>query len=151
MSIVVNSITKDYRRQIAVDHISFNANPGQYIWIFRSEWRREVYHHENFTCFIPQTSGKASVCGFDISENPMEGRRNIGYLPEHNPLSLICMSGKHLVLSQLSTRSSSPKTYRRGDRITGLGEEQHKKIGALSKGFRQRVGLAQAIIHNPWF
>jgi ABC-2 type transport system ATP-binding protein len=102
------------------------------------------------TCFIPQTDGTASVCGFDISKQPLEVKRNIGYLPENNPLYT-----DMYVKEALGFVAGVHKMHQPEKRIaevidqTGLGPEQHKRIGQLSKGYRQRVGLAQAILHNP--
>ena len=150
MSIVVNSITKEYGRQIAVDHISFNANPGNILGFLGPNGAGKSTTMKILTCYIPQTSGQASVCGFDVTENPMEVRRNIGYLPEHNPLYLDLYVREALgFIADVHQIRQPRKRIEEVIELTGLGEEQHKKIGALSKGFRQRVGLAQAIIHNP--
>ncbi|MFI5140546.1 MAG: ATP-binding cassette domain-containing protein, partial [Sphingobacteriales bacterium] len=102
------------------------------------------------TCFIPQTEGKASVCGYDIEKQPLEVKRNIGYLPESNPLYLDMYVKESLAFIAGIHQMQSPQK-RIADIIeqTGLGPEQHKKIGQLSKGYRQRVGLAQAILHDP--
>ena len=102
------------------------------------------------TCFIPQTSGNVSVCGYDVIENPIDVKRQVGYLPEHNPLYL-----DMYVKEYLDFVGGVYKIDKRKDRVkemidmVGLGIEQNKKIGALSKGYRQRVGLAQAMIHDP--
>lgn len=150
MSIVVKSITKIYGRQTAVDHISFNASPGNILGFLGPNGAGKSTTMKILTCFIPQTSGQASVCGFDIIENPMEVRRNIGYLPEHNPLYLDLYVREALnFIANIHQVDQPRKRIEEVIELTGLGEEQHKKIGALSKGFRQRVGLAQAIIHNP--
>jgi ABC-2 type transport system ATP-binding protein len=149
MSIVVESLTKIYGSQKAVDSISFTASPGV-LGFLGPNGAGKSTTMKIITCFIPQTGGKASVCGFDIEKQPLEVKRRIGYLPESNPLyldmyvkeSLTFIAGVH------GMRSA-------GGRITevieqtGLGPEQHKKIGQLSKGYRQRVGLAQAILHDP--
>jgi ABC-2 type transport system ATP-binding protein len=149
MSIVVESLTKIYGSQKAVDSISFTASPGV-LGFLGPNGAGKSTTMKIITCFIPQTGGKASVCGFDIEKQPLEVKRRIGYLPESNPLyldmyvkeSLAFIAGVH------GMRSA-------GGRITevieqtGLGPEQHKKIGQLSKGYRQRVGLAQAILHDP--
>jgi ABC-2 type transport system ATP-binding protein len=102
------------------------------------------------TGFIPQTSGKASVCGFDVTTQSLEVRRHIGYLPESNPLYTDMYVKESLGFIAGIHQLSSP-TARIADIIeqTGLGPEQHKKISQLSKGYRQRVGLAQAILHDP--
>ena len=149
MSIVVESLTKIYGSQKAVDSISFTASPGV-LGFLGPNGAGKSTTMKIITCFIPQTGGRASVCGFDIEKQPLEVKRRIGYLPESNPLyldmyvkeSLAFIAGVH------GMRSA-------GGRITevieqtGLGPEQHKKIGQLSKGYRQRVGLAQAILHDP--
>jgi ABC-2 type transport system ATP-binding protein len=104
------------------------------------------------TCFIPPTKGTVSVEGFDIWEQSMEVRKRVGYLPEHNPLYLDMyvkeylefIAGIHHITGQEASKRINEMIE-----ITGLGVEMHKKIGALSKGYRQRVGLAQAMIHNP--
>jgi ABC-2 type transport system ATP-binding protein len=104
------------------------------------------------TCYIPPTSGKLKVCGFDVLQDPLKVRKIIGYLPEHNPLYLDMYVHEYLAFIG---GLHGIKGKRLKDRITemikmtGLSLEQRKKIGALSKGYRQRVGLAQALIHDP--
>ena len=150
MSIVVSSITKEYGRQKAVDQISFNSNPGSILGFLGPNGAGKSTTMKILTCYIPQTSGQASVWGFDVTANPMEVRRNIGYLPEHNPLYLDLYVREALgFIADVHQIHQPRKRIEEVIELTGLGEEQHKKIGALSKGFRQRVGLAQAIIHNP--
>lgn len=150
MSIIVNGISKVYRQQTAVDHISFEAHPGSILGFLGPNGAGKSTTMKVLSCFIPQTSGKASVCGFDIAESPMEVRRNIGYLPENNPLYLDMYVKESLgFISEIHQITNRQKRIAEVIDLTGLGEEQHKKIGALSKGYRQRVGLAQAIIHNP--
>jgi ABC-2 type transport system ATP-binding protein len=102
------------------------------------------------TCYLPQTSGKVSVCGHDVEEETMQVRKKIGYLPEHNPQYLEMYIKEYLAFVAGIHQIKSPKK-RIAEMIdlVGLEIEQHKKIGALSKGYRQRVGLAQALIHNP--
>lgn len=150
MSIEVEQITKEYGNQKAIDSISFSAKPGKVLGFLGPNGAGKSTTMKILACFIPQTSGTAKVCGFDVTSNPMEVRKHIGYLPEHNPLyldlyvkeSLDFIAGIHQVEN---------KTRRINEviELVGLGLEQNKKIGALSKGFRQRVGLAQAIIHDP--
>jgi ABC-2 type transport system ATP-binding protein len=103
------------------------------------------------TCFIPQTSGTASVCGCDVTEQSVEVRKNVGYLPEHNPLYLEMYVKEYLefIAGIHHLNGSKQKRINEMIEMTGLQVEQKKKIGALSKGYRQRVGLAQAMIHNP--
>ncbi|MCC8424029.1 ATP-binding cassette domain-containing protein [Mucilaginibacter sp. UR6-11] len=149
MSIRVEGLTKIYGEQKAVDNISFVAEPGV-LGFLGPNGAGKSTTMKILTCFIPQTAGKAEVCGFDITARPLEVKRNIGYLPESNALyadmyvkeSLGFIAGIHQL----------PEPAKRiADIIeqTGLGPEQHKKIGQLSKGYRQRVGLAQAILHDP--
>jgi ABC-2 type transport system ATP-binding protein len=150
MSIEVNQISKIYREQKAVDQISFRAEPGKILGFLGPNGAGKSTTMKILTCFIPQTSGDAKVCGFDVAENPMEVRRHIGYLPENNPLYVDMYVKEALsFISDLHQIANKHTRIAEVIELTGLGEEQHKKIGALSKGYRQRVGLAQAIIHNP--
>jgi ABC-2 type transport system ATP-binding protein len=149
MSIRVEVLTKIYGEQIAVDGISFTAEPGV-LGFLGPNGAGKSTTMKILTCFIPQTDGKASVCGFDISKQPLEVKRNIGYLPENNPLYT-----EMYVKEALGFVAGIHKMHQPEKRIaevieqTGLGPEQHKRVGQLSKGYRQRVGLAQAILHNP--
>lgn len=149
MSIRVESLSKVYGTQKAVDSISFSAEPGV-LGFLGPNGAGKSTTMKILTCFIPQTSGSASVCGFDVIAQPLEVRRRIGYLPESNPLYL-----DMYVKESLGFIAGIHKVQEPEKRITaiieqtGLGPEQHKKIGQLSKGYRQRVGLAQAILHNP--
>ena len=103
------------------------------------------------SCYIPQSSGSVSVQGFDTIEQSIEVRKRVGYLPEHNPLYLDMYVREYLqfVAGIHMKGATASKRVTEMIGLTGLGPEQHKKIGALSKGYRQRVGLAQAMIHNP--
>ena len=150
MSVEVKELTKIFGQQVAVDQISFSAVKGKITGFLGPNGAGKSTTMKILTGYIPQTSGKASVCGFDVESQSLEVRRNIGYLPESNPLyqdmyvkeSLAFITGIHQV--------HQPEK-RINDIIeqTGLTPERHKKIGQLSKGYRQRVGLAQAIIHDP--
>lgn len=150
MSIVVNNISKIYNRQIAVDQISFQAIPGNILGFLGPNGAGKSTTMKILTCFIPQSFGQASVCGFDVTDQPMEVRRNIGYLPENNPLyeDLYVKEALGFIVD-LHRIGNKQKRIAEVIELIGLGDEQHKKIAALSKGFRQRVGLAQAIIHDP--
>lgn len=150
MSIEVFELTKIYGEQKAVDTINFSIKSGEIVGFLGPNGAGKSTTMKMLTCFLQPTSGIAKVCGFDSSINPMEVKKNIGYLPEHNPLYLDMYVKEYLLfvagIYGLKTKSSAV-----ADIIgkTGLSPEQNKKIGALSKGYRQRVGLAQAMLHNP--
>ncbi|WCT13587.1 ATP-binding cassette domain-containing protein [Mucilaginibacter jinjuensis] len=149
MSIRVEALTKIYGTQKAVDGISFSAGKGV-IGFLGPNGAGKSTTMKILTGFIPQTSGKATVAGFDVSTQSLDVRKNIGYLPESNPLYLDMYVKESLAFIAGIHNIASPEA-RIAEVIeqTGLGPEQHKKVGQLSKGYRQRVGLAQAIIHNP--
>lgn len=149
MSIQVEGLTKIYGKQKAVDNISFSAQPGV-LGFLGPNGAGKSTTMKILTCFIPQTAGKASVCGYDVEKDSLEVRKHIGYLPESNSLYLDMYVKEALGFIAGIHHIASPQ-QRIAEVIeqTGLGLEQHKKIGQLSKGYRQRVGLAQAIIHNP--
>jgi ABC-2 type transport system ATP-binding protein len=149
MSIVVEELTKVYGAQKAVDNISFSANPGV-LGFLGPNGAGKSTTMKILTTFIPQTTGKASVCGFDVEKQPLEVKRNIGYLPESNPLYLdMYIKESMAFIANIHKVNSPEKRIAEIIEQTGLGPEQHKKIGQLSKGYRQRVGLAQAILHDP--
>ncbi|NHA04844.1 ATP-binding cassette domain-containing protein [Mucilaginibacter sp. HC2] len=149
MSIRVESLSKVYGTQKAVDSISFSAAPGV-LGFLGPNGAGKSTTMKILTCFIPQTSGSASVCGFDVIAQPLEVRRRIGYLPESNPLYLDMYVKESLgFIAGIHKVQDPEKRIAAIIEQTGLGPEQHKKIGQLSKGYRQRVGLAQAILHNP--
>lgn len=150
MSISVKELSKNYGHQKAVDHISFEAKPGKILGFLGPNGAGKSTTMKMLTSFIPKTSGSAQVCGFDISDNSLAVRRNIGYLPENNPLytemyikEFLHFVGEIYGIKNLKNRIEEVIS------LTGLYKEQHKKIGQLSKGYKQRVGLAQAIIHDP--
>jgi len=149
MSILVESLTKVYGAQKAVDAISFSANNGV-LGFLGPNGAGKSTTMKILTCFIPQTAGKATVCGYDIEKQPLDVKRNIGYLPESNPLYLDMYVKESLAfIAGIHQIPSPQKRIAAIIEQTGLGPEQHKKIGQLSKGYRQRVGLAQAILHDP--
>jgi len=149
MSISVHALTKVYGEQVAVDGISFEAGPGV-LGFLGPNGAGKSTTMKMLTCFIPQTSGSASVCGFDISRQPLEVKRNIGYLPESNPLYTDMYVKEALAfVADIHKMHQPEKRIKEVIELTGLGPEQHKLIGQLSKGYRQRVGLAQAILHDP--
>lgn len=149
MSIKVQALTKVYGEQKAVDSISFDAGPGV-LGFLGPNGAGKSTTMKMLTCFIPQTEGTASVCGFDISKQSLDVKRNIGYLPENNPLYTDMYVKEALVfIARIHKMQQPDKRIAEVIEQTGLGPEQHKQIGQLSKGYRQRVGLAQAILHNP--
>jgi ABC-2 type transport system ATP-binding protein len=149
MSILVEGLTKIYGQQKAVDNISFTAGPGV-LGFLGPNGAGKSTTMKILTCFIPQTSGKASVCGFDVTTQPLEVKRNIGYLPESNALYTdMYVKESRAFIADIHQIHEPAKRIADIIEQTGLGPEQHKKIGQLSKGYRQRVGLAQAILHDP--
>jgi ABC-2 type transport system ATP-binding protein len=149
MSIVVESLTKVYGAQKALDGVSFSARPGV-LGFLGPNGAGKSTTMKILTGFIPQTAGKASVCGFDVETQAIDVKRNIGYLPESNPLYLDMYVKESLgFIAGIHQLKSPQKRIAEIIEQTGLGPEQHKKVGQLSKGYRQRVGLAQAILHDP--
>jgi len=150
MSLSIKSITKEYGTQKAVDNLSFEVEGGTVMGFLGPNGAGKSTTMKMVSCYLAPTSGTAEVCGYDIHTQPLEVRKNIGYLPEHNPLYLD-MYVKEYLSFVAGIHGISNKNNRVSDliEITGLGKEQHKLIGALSKGYRQRVGLAQAMIHDP--
>lgn len=150
MSLSVQSITKEYGTQKAVNDLSFNVSGGTIMGFLGPNGAGKSTTMKMVSCYISPTSGTAEVCGYDIHKNPLDVRKHIGYLPENNPLYLD-MYVKEYLQFVAGIHRINKKANRVSDLIemTGLGKEQHKLIGALSKGYRQRVGLAQAMIHNP--
>jgi len=151
MSVKVENIYKLYGKQQALKDVSFNIKAGEVVGLLGPNGAGKTTMMKILTCFIPQTSGKAVVCGYDVMENSLQVRKKVGYLPENNPLYmdmyvieyLKFMANLHKIGNDLNKRVEEIID------ITGLGPEQHKKLRALSKGYRQRAGLAQALIHDP--
>lgn len=151
MSIKVESLTKVYDTQKAVDHISFELKKGEIVGFLGPNGAGKSTTMKIITTFLPATSGNAVVCGFDVQEQPMEVRRRVGYLPESNPLYYEMYVREYLEFSAGIHKLGRERKKRIEHMIalTGLGKEAHKKIGELSKGYKQRVGLAQAMLHDP--
>jgi ABC-2 type transport system ATP-binding protein len=150
MSILVEQLTKTYGAQNAINSISFEAKKGEVLGFLGPNGAGKTTTMKILTCFIPQTSGSANVCGFDTRTQAMAVRQRIGYLPEHNPLYKEMYVKEYLAfVAGLHKIPNVPQRVAEMIDRTGLGQEQNKIIGALSKGYRQRVGLAQAMIHNP--
>ena len=152
MSIKVTDISKLYGTQKALNKVSFEVSSGEIIGFLGPNGAGKSTMMKIITCFIPQTEGSVSVCGYDVVEQSIEVRKNVGYLPEHNPLYLDMYVKEYLhFIGGLHKMSNNKLSKRIPEMISsvGLQMEQNKKIGALSKGYKQRVGLAQALIHNP--
>ncbi len=151
MSVSVSSITKKYGAQKALDSISIEIKPGEIVGLLGPNGAGKSTLMKILTCFIPPTSGEASVCGFDVLAQSIEVRKKVGYLPENNPLytDLYVREFLDFIAGTHGMKGNPAKRVAEMIALTGLEKEQHKKIGALSKGYRQRVGLAQALIHDP--
>lgn len=150
MSIKVQHINKLYGTQKALNDVSFEVGSNQIIGFLGPNGAGKSTMMKILTCYIPPSSGSAEVCGFDIATQSIEVRKQIGYLPEHNPLYLDMYVKEFLeFVGGIYRLKNSKSRVAEMIHLTGLEAEQNKKIGALSKGYRQRVGLAQAMIHNP--
>lgn len=154
MSIRIENITKEYGSQKAVDDISFSIEKGQVVGFIGPNGAGKSTTMKIITGYLPPTSGKAFVAGLNTQEESMEVRKIIGYLPENNPLYTEMYVREYLeyvigLYPEFRKNKYAFKEIERSIKMTGLGPEQHKKISSLSKGYRQRVGLAQAIIHDP--
>jgi ABC-2 type transport system ATP-binding protein len=150
--ITVKELTKRYARTTAVDHISFEVAKGQIVGFLGPNGAGKTTTMRILTCFMPPTSGTATVAGFDVLEQPMEVKKRIGYLPETPPLYPEMETGEYLKFVGQLKGLSGAELQKRIDYVCercAIVDVKHKLIGKLSKGYRQRVGLAQAIIHNP--
>lgn len=152
MSVEVKGLTKIFGKQKAVDDISFAVKPGQVLGFLGPNGAGKSTTMKIATCYLPPSTGTIIVNGYDVQEAPIEVRRNVGYLPEHNPLYLDMFVTEYLsFIGQLYGLAGKNLKNRVEEMIAlcGLTVERRKKINSLSKGYRQRVGLAQALIHNP--
>ena len=152
MGITASNLTKVYGTQKAVDDVSFEMNTGEVLGFLGPNGAGKTTTMRILTCYLDPTAGTATLDGYDIHEYPEEVRRRIGYLPEDTPLYADMPVIDYL---RLSADLQSVPDADVDDRIQemmdvcGLGPERHKRIGELSKGFQQRVGLAQALLHDP--
>lgn len=163
MSITVKNITKLYGEQKALNDVSFTIKTGEIVGFIGPNGAGKSTMMKILTGFIPQTSGDAFINEVNILENTLEIRRQVGYLPENNPLYTDMYVKEYLEMVAKLYRNKSSELSAQGGKkgvsvmnrvnemvgLVGLDREKHKKIGALSKGYRQRVGLAQALIHDP--
>jgi len=150
--ITVKELTKRYARNTAVDHISFEVEKGQIVGFLGPNGAGKTTTMRILTCFLPPTSGSATVAGFDVLEHPLEVKKRIGYLPEMPPLYLEMRTDEYLMFVGKLKGLSGSELRQRVDAVCercAIADVKKKLLGKLSKGYRQRVGLAQAIIHNP--
>lgn len=152
MSLEVKNLSKIYGEQKAVDDISFSAKPGEILGFLGPNGAGKSTTMKIATGFISASSGTVKVGGLDVESNPMKTRRMVGYLPEHNPLYLemyvheyLQFSGKTFGMANSAIKERIPEVISK----CGLTLEQNKKLSQLSKGYRQRVGLAQTLLHDP--
>ena len=150
--ITVNQLTKRYARNTAVDHICFEVSKGQIVGFLGPNGAGKTTTMRMLTCFMPPTSGTATVAGFDVLDKPLEVRRHIGYLPEAPPLYPEMRTTEYLTFVGKIKGLRGPELAKRVEYVVercAVADVRDKVLGKLSKGYRQRVGLAQAIIHNP--
>ena len=148
MSILVKKISKVYGDQRALDEVSFEVGKGEIVGFLGPNGAGKSTLMKILTTSLAPTSGTAQVNGFDVQREKRSVQRSIGYLPEHNPLYTEMYVKEYLHFNRRIYRSPKERVDRVIDQ-TGLRTEAHKRIGALSKGYRQRVGLAAALLHNP--
>lgn len=148
MSIQISNLTKLYGTQKALNSVSFSVDKGEIVGFLGPNGAGKSTLMKILTGYLPATEGSAKVCDFEVSEHKLEVQKRIGYLPEHNPLYLDMYVREYLSfcakVNTVDTNSIESVITE-----TGLLPEANKKIGALSKGYRQRVGLASALLHNP--
>jgi len=146
------NLTKTFGTQQAVDNISFTADKGEILGFLGPNGAGKSTTMKVATGYLPPSAGTVVVEGYDVQQEPLEVRRRVGYLPEHNPLYLDMYVHEYLEFIGSVHGLRGGELRRRVQQMVnkvGLGREQNKQIGALSKGYRQRVGLAQALIHDP--
>jgi ABC-2 type transport system ATP-binding protein len=150
MSIEVKHLSKFYGEQAAVNDISFSIGKGEIVGFLGPNGAGKSTTMKMITGFIPASEGEIKVCGKEVSVDSIETRKHIGYLPENNPLYLDMYVKEYLeFVGKIYKLKNVRERVKEMIHLVGLEVEQNKKIGMLSKGYRQRVGLAQAIIHNP--
>ncbi|NJN28388.1 MAG: gliding motility-associated ABC transporter ATP-binding subunit GldA [Cyclobacteriaceae bacterium] len=152
MSIEVKGLTKTFSKQIAVNDFSFIAQKGEIVGFLGPNGAGKSTTMKVIAGYIPPSQGTVKVCGFDVVQQAIQSRQNIGYLPEHNPLYLDMYVHEYLSFAgslHISNRSFIKERISEMVALCGLQKEQNKLIRSLSKGYRQRVGLAQALLHDP--
>jgi ABC-2 type transport system ATP-binding protein len=148
MSIEVQNISKSYGAQKALDNVSFSVKKGEIVGFLGPNGAGKSTLMKILTTYINSDEGKASVNGNDVNENQKAVQQSVGYLPEHNPLYLDLYVREYLEFNA-DVYKVAKSRIEEVIQLTGLSSESHKKIGQLSKGYRQRVGLATALLHNP--
>jgi len=150
MSIVIQNVSKLYGQQKALDKVSFEVKPGEIVGFLGPNGAGKSTMMKIITGFIPATVGKVKVCGLPIQEDTLKIKKKIGYLAEHNPLyyEMYVREYLHFLAGVFKLKRAKPRIDEIIE-IVGLTVEQNKKIEALSKGYKQRVGLAQALLHDP--
>lgn len=151
MSILIKNVTKKYGEQKALDDVSIEVNKGEVVALLGPNGAGKSTMMKIITCYLPPNEGEVKVFGHDVLSESLKVRRVVGYLPENNPLYPDMYVREYLEfvagIHKLGNRSK--QRVKEMIEQTGLELEHHKKIGALSKGYRQRVGIAQALIHDP--
>lgn len=150
MSVSAQHLTKIYGSQKAVDNVSLDVKPGEILGFLGPNGAGKSTTMKMLTGFLPATEGSIQIADIDVIQRPLEARRHIGYLPESNPLYLDMYVREYLAfVAGVYGLKNADKSINKVVEMTGLGPEQHKIIRQLSKGYKQRVGLAQALIHDP--
>jgi len=150
MSIEVKNVSKFYGEQAALNGVSFKINSGEIVGFLGPNGAGKSTMMKIITCFIGKSKGEVLVCGLDVESESLKVRAKVGYLPEHNPLYLDMYIKEYLdFVAGVYKIKNKKERIAEMIALVGLEKEQNKKIGALSKGYRQRVGLAQAMIHDP--
>lgn len=151
MSIVVDNVSKIYSSQKALDNVSFTVGQNEICAFLGPNGAGKSTMMKIISCFLTPTSGNVQVCGYDVNVDSIEIRKKIGYLPESNPLYYEMYVKEYLnfVANIHKLGKNKQSSIDKIIEMTGLGPESHKKIGQLSKGYKQRVGISQALIHDP--
>jgi len=151
MSVTVKNLYKSYGKQLILDNIGFSIPNGEIVGFLGNNGAGKSTTMKIITGYVEADKGKVEVCGIDIAQNPLEASRKIGYLPEHNPIYPEMFVKEYLRFVAKIYKLGRETNSRVDEMIekTGLTQEYRKKIGMLSKGYRQRVGLAQAMLPNP--
>ncbi|MFO7873981.1 MAG: gliding motility-associated ABC transporter ATP-binding subunit GldA [Bacteroidales bacterium] len=151
MSLEALNVTKYYGQQKALDDVSFSISQGEVVALLGPNGAGKSTMMKIIACYLPQTSGVVKVCGHDVLHSPLKVKAVTGYLPENNPLyyDMYVKEYLHFIAGMHKLGNKSRQRVEEVVEMTGLGPEYRKTIGKLSKGFRQRVGLAQALIHDP--